>query len=110
MHGKPPKTFPCQVISLGLVKVRVVHFGKGGGILFELRFNFIAQSRKRGARARVGDDALPFGVAIQFREDGGQIICQTFALGGRQRFDGSFNFGNRAHLVDNLVLRRRAVK
>ena len=74
------------------------------------RGNFITQGRKRGTRARVGDDAVPFGIAVQFREDGRQIVSQTFALDGRQRFDGSFNFGNRAHLAGNLVRRGRVVK
>jgi len=75
-----------------------------------LRGDLITQRGQRRARAIIGDNALPFGVAIQFRQDGRQVIGQALALGWRQCLDGGFNFSDGAHYVDKLLRRERVVK
>jgi hypothetical protein len=75
-----------------------------------LRGNFIAQGRERRGRTLVGDEALPGGVAVQFRQNRWQVIRQALAFGGRQRWNRGFNISNGAHLAAKLRRPRRAVK
>jgi len=63
-----------------------------------LGFDFIAEHGKGGFWARIIDDALPFDVAVQLRQNGGQILHQLGPFLWWQRPDGGFNFRNRAHI------------
>ena len=71
------------------------------GIILELRGQLIAQGGQRRARARIVGEALPFQIAVEFRENGRQIFGQPFAVSGGQGFDGGFDFGNGAHRGTN---------
>ena len=76
----------------------------------KLRGDFITQGGERRSGACVGDNALPFGVAVQFRKNGRQILSQAFTFGARQRPDRGFNLCNSAHLVVKLPRVDHAVK
>src|SRR5438093_13329236 len=87
--------------SRTLIEVAILDFTKSVGVSPKLGLDFIAQRRERRTRTRVVNDASPHQVAVQFWQDGRQIFGQPFAFGGRQRLDGSFNFGNCAHVAEN---------
>ena len=63
----------------------------------------ITQHRERGTRARVGDDALPRGIAVHLRQNGGQIFHQLFPFLRRQSAYRRFDFLDRAHRASNVT-------
>jgi hypothetical protein len=66
-----------------LIKIAVLNLRKTMGIRFQLRFDFITQRRERGARARVGDDAL-LSVAPPALDRQQQLVDSTLSFGRRK--------------------------
>src|SRR5579884_174001 len=100
VRGKRAKTLESQKISRILIEIGVTDFIEAPRIGLELRFNFIAKSREGVSRARIMDDAVPFGIAVQFRQYGRQIMHELFAFLGRQGTNRSFDFLNCAHNLE----------
>ncbi len=102
-RDKTSRNLVFPAISRALIKVAVLNLGKTMGIRFQLRFDFITHRRERGTRARVGDDALPRGIAVHLRQNGGQIFHQLFPFLRRQSAYRRFDFLDRAHRASNVT-------
>ena len=95
--GKPPRSrvFPWK--SRWPAKRIILNFREGLWISFQPGLNFISQSCESRSRARILNDLIPSGIAIQFRQNGGQIRDQPFPLLWRQGPNSCFNFLDRTH-------------
>jgi hypothetical protein len=80
--GRRPKTALPQEISRPIVEVGIPQFRKGGGITLELLGDLIAQGEERRARTRIIGDALPLQIAVQFWQDGRQILARCSRSAG----------------------------
>ena len=95
--GRVTKIFLIPWMSRVPVELFFRDFSELLRIFFVLSLHFIQQFLQRGTRTRIANNPLPFGVAVQLRYQGRQILRQLLPVFGRERTDGSFDFLNRAH-------------
>src|SRR5437667_10953833 len=82
----------CHATSRAAIELRVRSFGKRHGISARFPLNLIQQRAQGRAWARVPDDALPRGVAVQLGEQSRQIRDEPGTLCRSQTLDCRFDF------------------
>jgi hypothetical protein len=92
------KTSLCRARSRATIKFRLRSLRARRMIPFEFCFRLVEQRAQRRTRTRIPYEALPRGIAIQFRQQGGQTCGEFFSFRGRKLLNGCLDFLHGAHV------------
>jgi hypothetical protein len=91
------KTSLCPARSRVAIELGVRSLRKGRRIALKFRLRLVEERAQGRARARVADYPLPRRVAVQFRQERGQIRDQFLTICRSQISDGGLDFLHRVH-------------